>query len=59
MNKQRVSESATEINRYVLNSGLQRFPVIRNSLGKNTLVSCETLDSQSQQSVFPIMQHDS
>jgi len=36
-----ISESTTQINRHVLDRGFQGFPVVANSLGKNTFVSCE------------------
>jgi hypothetical protein len=60
--KARMSASICKLyspNRHVLNSGFQRFPIVRNGLSKNALVSRECLDTQSQQRMFPIMQHDS
>ena len=38
------NESANQINGHVLNSGFQRLPVVRNGLGKNAFVSCESLN---------------
>ena len=46
-------------NQQVLDSSFQRLPIVRNGMSKNALVSRECLDTQSQQRMFLIMQHDS